>query len=67
MLVFLVVRKFILMTIFVPRKLKKGNIVNYVWSSQGTVKVRRDSSSPIIKITHMEDLVSNFSDFDFYN
>ena len=52
---------------FKARKLKKGNIVKYVWSSQGTVKVRRDSSSPIIKITHMEDLVSNFSDFDFYN
>ena len=50
---------------FKARKLKKAKIVQFVWSSNGIVKVRRNITSPIIKVTHLVDLTSNFNDFDF--
>ena len=50
---------------FMCRKLKLAKIVKFVWSDNGTVKLKRDESSRTLKITHLNDLLFNFPDFDF--
>ena len=45
------------------RKLKKEKIVVYAWIDNGSIKVRRDTNSNVIKIEHLDDLKSNFPNF----
>lgn len=45
------------------RKLKKDGLIESVWTKNGMVRVKRDQSSPTIKITHWRDLGKNFPEF----
>ena len=46
------------------RKLKLLGQVKYAWSRNGTVKIRRDDSSPIIKMCHIDDIAENFPEYN---
>lgn len=50
---------------FKCRKLKKSNLIKYVWTNNGVVKIKRDESSPSLKITHLTDIFQLFPEFDF--
>lgn len=47
------------------RKLKKAGTIKYVWTTKGTVRIRRDDNSSQHKIEHISDLTCLFPDFDF--
>ena len=42
------------------RKLKKEKVVKYVWISNGSIKVRKDDTSQVIKIDHVSVLSEYF-------
>ena len=47
------------------RKLKASREIKYVWTKNGTVKIRKDDSSSVHKIEHEKDLYELFPQFDF--
>ena len=50
---------------FKCRKLKQSGLIKYVWSKNGIVRIRRDEVSPVIRISHLDDISDEFPDFDF--
>ena len=49
------------------QSLKNDNVIKWLWSAKGEIRVRRDDTSPVLKIFHDNDLSVNFLDCNFNN